>query len=172
MDENLDMEWGKYGCQMKGGVYVQRGGGQRRRRRRGWTRASVYIFCCVCLFWLTFCDFIELPMTEVFMQQSSSYTARAQCWLYVLLTSQVIMFSITFANGCVMEIEWSSFIVIDIRRCRCCGWIETVNERREKKSQLEAEGGGVGGSKINMKRWIWLIMTQLIDVLVSCRQLR
>lgn len=62
------------------------------------------------------------------------------CWLYMLLTSQVIMFSITFANGCVMEIEWSSFIVIDVQRCRCCGWIETVNEK-EKKNQ-RCEGGG------------------------------
>lgn len=81
MDEKLDMEWGRYGCQMRVGVYVQ----WRRRRRRGWTRASVYIFCCVCLFWLTFCDFIELPMTEVFILHYQHSTDYICSWHHKLL---------------------------------------------------------------------------------------
>lgn len=72
----------------------------------------------------------------------------------MLLTSQVIMFSITFANGCMMEIEWSSFIVIDIRLSLLLllllfEWEYEREEEEEKKRHREEEissnGGLMGG---------------------------
>jgi hypothetical protein len=65
----------------------------------------------------------------------------------MLLTSQVIMFSITFANGCMMEIEWSSFIVIDIRLSLLLLLLLLFEWDRER----EQVGGG-GGKDTERKK--------------------
>lgn len=117
--------WGRY----EGGVW-------RRQRSRGWTRASVYIFCCVCLFWLTFCDFIELPMTEVFMQQSSSYsTSTLLLTIYALdITSYYV-----FYHFCqwLCDGNWMELIYRHRRTTLSLLWMNRDSKReREKKSEM------------------------------------
>lgn len=149
------MGWGRYGCQMMGGV--QQRGRRRRRRCRGWTRASVYIFCCVCLFWLTFATSLNFPWQKFSCSNlrliTSSNVAASDYICALDITSYYV-----FYHFCQWLCDGNWMELIYRQRGTTLSlllWMNRDSKREEK--EITARWRWVG-SKINMNveyDWLW-----------------